>query len=134
MTDTPTPNRLLAVDDNSDSAELIARIASRCGYEARAIDDLRQLPDLIAEWKPDVLTLDLCMPQEDGIAVLSTLNETGFSGGLLIVSGQEDWLRRAATRLAHARGLNVIGDFSKPIDIKSLRATLTRLCGGEIPA
>jgi CheY-like chemotaxis protein len=129
LTDARPANRLLAVDDNSDSAELIARVAARLGYDARAMSDLRSLPGTITTWKPDVLTLDLCMPQEDGIAVLTTLNESGFSGGLLIVSGQEDWLRRAASRLAHARGLNVIGDFSKPIDIKGLRTTLSQLQG-----
>lgn len=126
--------RLLAVDDNGDSAELIARIATRCGYEARAVADLRQLPGLLSSWKPDVLTLDLCMPQEDGIAVLPTINENGFAGGLLIISGQEDWLRRAAGRLASAQGLNVIGDLAKPIDIKTLRETLTKLQTGDAAA
>ena len=64
--------RLLAVDDNSDSAELIVRVASKCGYEARPMTDLRPLRSVLEEWKPHVLTLDLVMPQEDGIAILST--------------------------------------------------------------
>lgn len=134
MTPTSSPRRLLAVDDNGDSAELIARIATRCGYQARAVADLRELPDLLARWKPDVLTLDLCMPQEDGIAVLPTLNESGFEGGLLIISGQEDWLRRAAGRLASAQGLKVIGDLAKPIDIKTLRETLIKFQDNDAAA
>jgi two-component system chemotaxis response regulator CheB len=134
LTPASPPRRLLAVDDNGDSAELIARIATRCGYEARAVADLRELPDLLAKWRPDVLTLDLCMPQEDGIAVLPTLNESGFEGGLLIISGQEDWLRRAAGRLASAQGLNVIGDLAKPIDIKTLRETLIKFQDNDAAA
>jgi CheY-like chemotaxis protein len=119
--------RLLAIDDNLDCAELIARVAGKCGLEARAITDIPTLPALLADWMPDVLTLDLCMPQEDGIAVLSLLNQEGFFGSVLIVSGQEAWLRRSAGRLAAAHGLNVIADIAKPIDVKELRETLTNL-------
>ena len=119
--------RLLAVDDHSDSAELIARVALKCGYEAKATADTRNLPKLIKDWEPEILTLDLCMPQEDGIAILSVLKEVGFKGRLIIVSGQDDWLRKSATRLAEARGLQVVDDVSKPVDLKALRDLLTRL-------
>jgi two-component system chemotaxis response regulator CheY len=119
--------RLLAIDDNLDCAELIARVANKCGYEARAIADVPALPGILANWMPDVLTLDLCMPQDDGIAVLSLLNEKGFSGGVLIISGQEEWLRRSAGRLASAHGLKVIADISKPINVKDLREMLASL-------
>ena len=119
--------RLLAVDDHSDSAELIARVAVKCGYEARSIADPRALAGILQEWKPEVLTLDLCMPQEDGIAVLSTLKDVGFAGRLIIISGQDDWLRKSAGRLAEARGINVVDDISKPVDLKSLRDLLLKL-------
>ena len=119
--------RLLAVDDHSDSAELVARVAQKCGYEAKSLADTRGLPDLIKDWEPEILTLDLCMPQDDGIAILSVLKEVGFKGRLIIVSGQDDWLRKSATRLAEARGLHVVEDVSKPVDLKALRDLLTRL-------
>jgi len=127
--------RLLAIDDNLDSAELIARIASKCGYEARAIADVPALSRVVIDWMPDIVTLDLCMPQDDGIVVLSMLREQGFSGSLLIISGQDEWLRKAAGRLAAARGLNVITDMSKPINIGELRVALTSLtAAGASPA
>jgi len=119
--------RLLAVDDNSDSAELIARIAMKCGYEARCITDSSGLGDVLKKFQPQVLTLDLCMPEEDGISLLSLLKDSGFSGSLLIISGQDDWFRKTAGRLATARGLNVALDMSKPVDIKALREILTGL-------
>jgi len=119
--------RLLSIDDNLDCAELIVRVADKCGYEARAVTDIPTLHAMLADWMPDVLTLDLCMPQEDGIAVLALLNKQGFHGSVLIVSGQEDWLRRSAGRLAAAHGLKVIADIAKPIDVKQLRETLINL-------
>lgn len=127
MTNSMVKKRLLAIDDNADSAELIARVAGRCEYDARSLSDLRTLGELLETWKPDVLTLDLCMPQEDGIALLSLLKEKAFSGALIIISGQDDWLRKTAARLALARGLNIVDDLSKPIDLKTLREVLGNL-------
>ena len=119
--------RLLAVDDHPDSAELIARVATKCGYEARSIADPRALGNILREWKPEILTLDLCMPQEDGIAVFATLKDAGFDGRVIIISGQDDWLRKSASRLAEARGINVVEDVSKPVDLSMLRDLLLKL-------
>lgn len=122
-----TKPRLLAVDDNSDSAELIARVAAKLGYDARSLTEASKLERVLDEWMPNVLTLDLCMPEEDGISLLSLLMKSGFSGHLLIVSGQDDWFRKTASRLASARGLNVADDLCKPVDLRALRELLARL-------
>ena len=119
--------RLLAVDDNADSAELVARVAAKSGYEVRSLTDTRSLRAVLEEWKPEVITLDLCMPEEDGIGIFATLHESGFQGELVIVSGQDDWLRKTASRLASARGLRVAADLSKPVDLSVLRSLLAKL-------
>jgi DNA-binding NtrC family response regulator len=123
-----TPDRrLLAIDDNADSAELIARVAGKCGYAAQCMSDTRTMTEVLQAWNPQVLTLDLCMPQEDGIALISSIKASGFSGALIIISGQDDWLRRAAAKLALALGIDVVHDLCKPIDVKTLRDLLARL-------
>jgi DNA-binding NtrC family response regulator len=119
--------RLLAVDDSADSADLVARVAAKCGYEAQAISDPKSVRALVVSWKPEVLTLDLCMPEADGIDLLSVLEETGFEGLLVIISGQDGWFRKAASRLAEVRGLKVVDDLQKPVDINALRQLLSRL-------
>jgi CheY-like chemotaxis protein len=119
--------RLLAIDDHHDSAELIARVAEKLGYEAKATSSPEVLRDVLAEWRPDILTVDLCMPEEDGLGVFVLLEQIGFAGGIVIVSGQDEWLRKSASRLASARGLNVVGNLSKPVYIKGLRAVLTEV-------
>jgi len=124
--DPSATRRLLAIDDSTDSAELVARVAMGCGYEARAASDSRTLRTLIASYRPDMITLDLCMPETDGIDLISILQETHFTGSLMIISGQDDWFRTAVTKLAEARGLKVIGDLQKPFDIGALRASLAR--------
>jgi DNA-binding NtrC family response regulator len=119
--------RLLAVDDSADSADLVARVATRCGFEAQATSDPTRVRALVTSWKPEVLTLDLCMPEADGIDLLLVLAETGFNGRLVIISGQDSWFRKAASRLAETRGLKVVDDLQKPVNIAALRELLSRL-------
>jgi DNA-binding NtrC family response regulator len=119
--------RLLAVDDSADSADLVARVAAKCGYETQATSDPASVRTLVQNWKPEILTLDLCMPETDGIDLLSVLEDAGFKGRLIIISGQDSWFRKAARRLAETHGLAVIEDLRKPVDIAALRQLLNRL-------
>lgn len=123
--------RLLAVDDSIDSADLVARVATKCGYEAQVTYDPMRVKALVVSWKPEILTLDLCMPETDGIDLLSVLEEAGFNGLLVIISGQDGWFRKAASRLAETRGLKVVDDLQKPVDIAALRELLNRLREAE---
>jgi CheY-like chemotaxis protein len=119
--------RLLAVDDSSDSAELIARIGTGCGYETKPVMDPRSVPQILKDWKPDVLTLDLCMPGKDGFSVLATLREVGFKGSLVIISARDDWLRKAACQLAEVNGIEFTSHLEKPINLRALRDLLNTL-------
>jgi DNA-binding response OmpR family regulator len=119
--------RLLAIDDNRDCADLVVRVARRCGYEARALSGQAELPQTLRDWRPDVLTLDLCMPEADGINLFSVLRAGEFTGEVIIISGQEDWLRKVAGRLAKVHGLRVAEDLAKPVDLARLQALLKGL-------
>ncbi len=46
---------LLAVDDDAASAELIVRIAERCGFEAFATSDPRGVLELVCQLNPSGL-------------------------------------------------------------------------------
>jgi CheY-like chemotaxis protein len=119
--------RLLAIDDDSDSAELIARIAIKCGYEAQSMTDPRELRRVLEDWKPDVFTLDLYMPEKDGITIISLLREIEFKGTLIITSAQDELLRDAAWNLAKLNGIKVTPHLQKPIILPVLRDMLNGL-------
>jgi two-component system chemotaxis response regulator CheB len=126
--------RLLSLDDKVDSPELVARIAGRCGYEARVASTPDAIRTAVRTWKPQLLALDLSMPDLNGIDLLRLLQETGFDGRLLIISGHDDWMRASAGRLAEARGLKVICDMRKPLDTGRLRQVLTDAREGRAEA
>ena len=124
---TPDGRRLLAIDDEPLAADLIARVARKCGYEARAIVETSALTDLIAKWRPDVITLDLRMPRVNGAAVIDLLKTIRFGGYIIIASGLGRSFLDAARFQAERDDLKVAAALRKPLDLQALRELLTGL-------
>jgi len=118
--------RLLAIDDDEDSADLIVRVAVKCGYEGLPITNAESLADTVAMWRPDVVTLDIGMPSVDGADALALLADVNFKGQVIIVSGKQDWQRKLVADLGLRLGLAIAANEQKPVDI----GRLTRLLLG----
>jgi CheY-like chemotaxis protein len=125
------PWRLLAVDDHHDSADLVARVALQCGYETKIMLDPHRVVEIALEWQPHVISLDLGMPQFDGVDVLLALKDHGFTGQLIIISGQSRTQREHAVRIARVRGVRIAEHFEKPVQIHTLRRLLSALKAAE---
>lgn len=116
--------RLLAVDDDASSAELIVRVAERCGYEAFATSDSRGVINLAKALNPDIVAVDINMPNIDAAALFPLLAEARFSGHILIVSGEDETVLRRTQFKAMKLGLSVPYVQQKPLDFQKLRAML----------
>ncbi len=119
--------RLLAVDDDVSSAELIVRVAERCGYEGFATSDSRGVVNLTNALKPHVMAVDICMPNIDANELFKMLAEIKYDGEILIVSGQEPKVLLQTKQQAESLGLSVLQVLQKPIDFQILRQSLTAL-------
>ena len=119
------PKRLLAIDDDVSSAELIVRIAERCRYEAFATSDSRGVMNLASALQPSILAVDICMPNLDANDLFELLAAEGYTGRILIVSGQEPDVLEKTRQHALALGLNAPHALQKPIEIPMLRNLLT---------
>ena len=65
--------RILVVDDEPDSRELVATILKRCGGEVRCSKSAAEAIRAFKEWHPDLLISDIAMPNEDGFILLKKL-------------------------------------------------------------
>ena len=116
--------KLMAVDDDVASAELIVRIAERCGYEAFATSDSRGVIALADTLKPDLLAIDICMPNIDANNLFLLLNEVKYSGIIILVSGQDHSILNSTAKYGRSLGLDVPFALQKPMPISDLRKIL----------
>jgi PAS domain S-box-containing protein len=66
---------VLVVDDDRNARELLRRHLQRGGYAVRMAANGQEAIQLARTLRPDVITLDVMMPQMDGWAVLSAMKE-----------------------------------------------------------
>ncbi len=116
--------RILAVDDDVTSAELIVRVAERCGYEGFATSDSRGVTNLANALRPDVIAIDVNMPNIDARGLLQLLSEAGYSGHIMIASGSEPSVLRETQAFGVDQGLSIPFVMQKPLDFAELRNNL----------
>lgn len=63
----------------------------------------------------DVIILDLNMPRLDGLAFMRTVALSGFTGQIIISSGEADQVVRSAQRMGELLGVRIAGTLKKPI-------------------
>lgn|GEM_PF-4795627 len=69
------PMRVLVVDDDEAVAQYHAHVLIAQGFEVRVLCDPLQVLNLVGEFCPDVLLLDMYMPDLSGLEVVALLRE-----------------------------------------------------------
>jgi len=109
---------VLVVEDHADlCAEIVAYLQAR-GMTVRAAETGRAMDDAMAVRRPDVVLLDLGLPEEDGVSIARRLAGDPRSGVIVITARG-----RVEDRIL---GLNAGADFYlvKPLDMRELEAAI----------
>jgi EAL domain-containing protein (putative c-di-GMP-specific phosphodiesterase class I)/CheY-like chemotaxis protein len=123
--------RALVVDDDLFSREFAATLLQQAGFDEVeiAVDGVQAL-SMIAVSEPTLILCDLIMPRIDGIELMRRLADAGCRSAIVLVSGLDGRLLSAASRVAVARGLNVLGCLEKPMAIDRLQQMLKMAVAG----
>ena len=114
--------RVLVVDDDPSIQGFLAEALADEGYGVRTAANGREALAVLQEWRPDLILLDLMMPEMDGWAFRGKQRSMpGVSEVPVIVL--------SATRDldAKTRDLEPAQVFSKPFDLERLLAAIERL-------
>jgi PAS domain S-box-containing protein len=120
----PGDIRVLVVDDNQDIATTMSKLLSILGYQVRSVNDGAAALACVAEFRPDIVLLDIGLPTMTGYDVarkIRTMPE-GASTTLIAITGygqEEDRRRIREAGFSH--------HLVKPVDSHVLRALLASL-------
>jgi two-component system response regulator MtrA len=116
--------RLLVVDDEAAVVEMLGEVGRTSGYDVRAVTHASAVQAAIEAFRPDVVLLDLMMPDIDGVELIGGALPPDPRRAVVIVSALPQELVDAAVRLGAARGVRVIGSLRKPVRLARLREKL----------
>jgi len=122
VADTPTPRSVLVVDDEADVRALLSDLLTEEGYKVRTADTAAKAVAEIEKQLPDLVMMDVQLPDQDGIALLRQLKKehselemivmTAFGGSSTAIKAMEHGAYDYVT---------------KPFEIDDLLATLKRV-------
>jgi DNA-binding response OmpR family regulator len=114
-------HRVLVVEDEEDIAFPLVRTLEREGYDVSWVDSGQKALDNLAT-SPEVVILDLGLPDIDGLEVCRRAREAGFEGAIMIVTARAGELDRVV-------GLDYGADdyLAKPFGLAELQARVRAL-------
>jgi EAL domain-containing protein (putative c-di-GMP-specific phosphodiesterase class I)/FixJ family two-component response regulator len=121
------PLRLLLVDDDEFLLEFISDMLYQLGAaDVHCETNGRLALATIETQRPDILLCDLSMPCMDGIEFLRHVAERDYGGGVILLSGMDAGVLKAAESLSRAHGLNLLGAIEKPVEPVALVSAINR--------
>lgn len=109
-------SRIVIVEDNLQNARLASRILRRDGHEVLLAADGETGVMLILQTPPDLILMDLGLPDVDGQTIVGILRQQTELKAVPIIAFTA-WPEGAARQMMEAYGFN--GLISKPIDTRA---------------
>lgn len=116
--------KLLIVDDQVGITKVISLVAAQIGLDVKAVTSSVYATETFIEYRPDILMLDMIMPEKDGIDVLNEILLTGIPARIVLTSGFSDAYLRLAEGVAKFHEMNQVRILKKPFRREELVAVL----------
>jgi DNA-binding response OmpR family regulator len=128
--------RILVVEDEPSIREVVSLYLRRAGYQVTVVADGQAALDRLASQLPDLVILDLMLPQVDGLEITSWLRERGDTPIIMLTARREERDRIAGLEMGADD--YVVKPFSPQELVSRVRAVLRRTAasrpgGGERP-
>jgi len=119
---------VLVVDDEVSVQEALQDILEDNGYHVELASNGKEGLQKIVEIRPDVILLDLRMPDMDGIEVLEVINDKGISLPVILITAYGN-----TTNTIKAMKLGAFDYITKPLKLDKLLAAVEKAVdAGEI--
>ena len=120
-----TEKHLLIMDDERDFCDFVGRIGESLAYQVTKVTDSRKFKIAYQETNPDMIVIDMVMPELDGFDLVNWLVDQKTEAKLLIITGHNPLYAKAAQMQSAAKGVRQVKAFTKPVSVSALRNALT---------
>ena len=122
--------RVLLVDDEMETREIISTVVERTGAEVKSCTSAREALHELVEWRPDVILSDIAMPDEDGYSFINRVRSLPQKeGGNTPAAALTAYAREEDRRQALAAGYQM--HIAKPIGAGQLVTMIAKLAGRD---
>ena len=121
--------KILVLDDEPFMLKLLARMLTNQGFTSVALcESGRAALDRVdgVDTRPNLILLDLNMPEMDGIEFVRHLVERNYTGSLILISGEDERMLQTVEKLVQAHKITVLGHIRKPVKPEVLSALLEK--------
>lgn len=112
---------VLIVDDDPDILSLVPEFLADLPVHCRIASGAKTALQIIGEGQIDIVISDINMPDMDGLTLMQTLQNQGFKGPVVLMTGIVD-----INIMYLAWKLGTFDFLDKPIDIEKLLSIVTR--------
>jgi two-component system response regulator VicR len=116
--------KILVIDDERSVTKIVARVASDLGFVVETLNDPSLAFDIFEAFKPDILLLDMLMPEVDGVDVLNEILACGTDAFIVIMSGYGKACLQLGKSVAKFHDHRAITTLAKPFRRADLIALL----------
>jgi DNA-binding response OmpR family regulator len=118
--------KLLVVEDDEATRELLKHVLTGAGHEVRTADDGRAGLDAVAQAAPELIVLDIMLPEVHGFSVCHEVKNNPATSGVkvLMLSAKSFAADRRQAEQAGADGF-----LSKPVNPSELLQVIRNLLG-----
>ena len=117
------PQKVLYVEDNLDNRMLVQRILQAEGYEFYGADNAVDGLNLAREHRPDLILVDINMPEVDGLSMTRELKADRTFSATPVIAITANVMRGDRERTLSA---GCDGYIQKPIDVDQLPRQIVR--------
>lgn len=129
---TGTALRILVVDDDFNTREILAGALELFGAEVRSAGNVAEARQLFGNWRPDMLVSDLGMPVEDGYDLIRAIRALPpAEGGQVPALALTGYLDEEQRSLALECGYDTV--LTKPTALDELLAAIRQVAKEDLP-
>ena len=123
--------KIMVVEDNLDEAKLIKMVLEGEGYEAACAFNGKEALEKMATEKPELIVLDVMMPEMDGFALCDKLRSTPDYENIpvILLTGVAQHIRETKYPLGGVMKAEAEEYLEKPVKPEELLATISRFLG-----